>query len=488
MEENVALDATKQKQFVKSIKGIKKLLKGKDPSGILKKKERNVKIGKVRKPRQKKRGLVYLSHIPHGFYEHQMTEYFKQFGVVTNARVIRSKHTGMSKGHAFVEFRDPNVAEIVAETMNNYLMGKRLIKAAVVPLEKQKRLAKRKHWNAQKNPGNDLRQKMKKAHNAVKDENEELKNARRLLSNLNKTKRKLRELDVDYDFFTPVDIPEPLLNLVEVKKEEDVKTETDLIKKEKKPNKVKAEEIAQDEKKSKKNKKKKSTEIEVKDEESKLPKQMEIPANKKSKTQQKSKETNQSNEKSNLKASNTGTEKVAKVDKNVTKQTKDLDKVTKDNAKVSKIQEQKQQKFKDAGVKPPEDFIQIQKDSGDESDSSVDFDSDEYEKAIEQDSDVQSNDESDETDEDLDEDITSEEDESAEDEPPTPPKKAKGPKPQIVSVTQSKKQGQKPNANKPATQPIKKINPKEAIKGTKKPKFEKKANKKTLNKVIKKKK
>lgn len=57
-----------------------------------------------------------------------MTEYFKQFGVVTNVRVIRSKRTGNSKGFAFVEFKEPSVGQIVAETMNNYLMGKRLIK------------------------------------------------------------------------------------------------------------------------------------------------------------------------------------------------------------------------------------------------------------------------------------------------------------------------------------------------------------------------
>lgn len=57
-----------------------------------------------------------------------MTQYFKQFGMVTNVRVIRSKRTGNSKGFAFVEFKEPAVAEIVAETMNNYLMGKRLIK------------------------------------------------------------------------------------------------------------------------------------------------------------------------------------------------------------------------------------------------------------------------------------------------------------------------------------------------------------------------
>lgn len=65
-------------------------------------------------------------------FQHQMTQYFKQFGVVTNARVIRSKRTGNSKGFAFVEFKEPAVGQIVAETMNNYLMGKRLIKGKVL--------------------------------------------------------------------------------------------------------------------------------------------------------------------------------------------------------------------------------------------------------------------------------------------------------------------------------------------------------------------
>lgn len=36
--------------------------------------------------------------------------------------------TGGSKGYAFVEFDCVEVAKIVAETMNNYLMGERLIK------------------------------------------------------------------------------------------------------------------------------------------------------------------------------------------------------------------------------------------------------------------------------------------------------------------------------------------------------------------------
>lgn len=36
--------------------------------------------------------------------------------------------TGGSKGYAFIEFDCDEVARIVAETMNNYLMGERLIK------------------------------------------------------------------------------------------------------------------------------------------------------------------------------------------------------------------------------------------------------------------------------------------------------------------------------------------------------------------------
>lgn len=75
-----------------------------------------------------RRGIVYIGNIPHGFYEPQLSDYFGQFGNVTKVRCARSKKTGESKGYAFIEFREPEVASIVAETMNNYLMGKRLLK------------------------------------------------------------------------------------------------------------------------------------------------------------------------------------------------------------------------------------------------------------------------------------------------------------------------------------------------------------------------
>lgn len=63
--------------------------------------EKSYKINKT-KIRQKKkfqkkhsRGIVYLGHIPHGFYEEQMTDYFKQFGNVTRVRVVRSKNVSI---------------------------------------------------------------------------------------------------------------------------------------------------------------------------------------------------------------------------------------------------------------------------------------------------------------------------------------------------------------------------------------------------------
>uniref|UniRef100_A0A1A9UNV4 RRM domain-containing protein n=1 Tax=Glossina austeni TaxID=7395 RepID=A0A1A9UNV4_GLOAU len=86
----------------------------------------------------KNRGVVFVKHLPHGFFEEQMRNYFSQFGDVTRLRLVRSKRTGGSKGYAFVEFRYPEVAQVAAETMNNYLMFQKVLKAAFIPPDEQK--------------------------------------------------------------------------------------------------------------------------------------------------------------------------------------------------------------------------------------------------------------------------------------------------------------------------------------------------------------
>ena len=78
-------------------------------------------------------GVIYLGRIPHGFYEDQMRAYFTQFGTVTRLRLSRNKKTGRSKHYGFVEFDSAKVAEIVAETMDNYLLMGRILQCKVVP-------------------------------------------------------------------------------------------------------------------------------------------------------------------------------------------------------------------------------------------------------------------------------------------------------------------------------------------------------------------
>lgn len=89
-------------------------------------------------PAKANRGVVYIKHIPHGFYEDQLKAYFGQFGTVTRTRVARSQKSGRSQGYAFVEFQVPDVAKIAAETMDNYIMFKQTLKTVYIPPEEQR--------------------------------------------------------------------------------------------------------------------------------------------------------------------------------------------------------------------------------------------------------------------------------------------------------------------------------------------------------------
>ncbi|KAF2742391.1 RNA-binding domain-containing protein [Sporormia fimetaria CBS 119925] len=102
--------------------------KDKVPKGIMKK-LKNVS------QKEEKPGVVFVGRIPHGFYESQMKAYFSQFGKVTRLRVSRNKKTGAPKHYAFVEFASADVAEIVAKTMDKYLMFNHILQCSVIPPE-----------------------------------------------------------------------------------------------------------------------------------------------------------------------------------------------------------------------------------------------------------------------------------------------------------------------------------------------------------------
>uniref|UniRef100_A0A453B5G1 RRM domain-containing protein n=1 Tax=Aegilops tauschii subsp. strangulata TaxID=200361 RepID=A0A453B5G1_AEGTS len=62
--------------------------------------------------------------------------FFQQFGAVKRVRIARNRKTGKSKHYGFIEFENPEVAKIVADEMNNYLLFEHTLQIAPVPLEK----------------------------------------------------------------------------------------------------------------------------------------------------------------------------------------------------------------------------------------------------------------------------------------------------------------------------------------------------------------
>ena len=80
-------------------------------------------------------GTVYLGRIPHGFYEHEMRQYFKQFGDISQLRLSRNRKTGNSKHYAFIQFASADVAGIVSKTMDSYLLFGHILKCKVIPEE-----------------------------------------------------------------------------------------------------------------------------------------------------------------------------------------------------------------------------------------------------------------------------------------------------------------------------------------------------------------
>ncbi|KAL5120067.1 nucleolar protein [Pleosporales sp. CAS-2024a] len=105
------------------------------PVPKLSKKDRAALEKATQGPRSKDAGVVYVGRIPRGFFESQMKKYFGQFGRVNRLRLSRNKKTGASKHYAFVEFQSAEVADIVARTMDNYLLFGHILKCKLIPAE-----------------------------------------------------------------------------------------------------------------------------------------------------------------------------------------------------------------------------------------------------------------------------------------------------------------------------------------------------------------
>jgi nucleolar protein 15 len=127
-----------------------------------------------------------------------MTAYFSQFGKVLRLRLSRNKKTGKSKHYAFIEFSSPEVADIVAETMNNYLLFGHLLKCkSLEPHQIHPSLFQGANKKFKAIPWLKI---SKEKHNAEKTPQQLKQTNRKLLKNEAAKRAKLEKLGIDYDF------------------------------------------------------------------------------------------------------------------------------------------------------------------------------------------------------------------------------------------------------------------------------------------------
>ncbi|KAF8501728.1 hypothetical protein F5888DRAFT_1674836 [Russula emetica] len=143
-------------------------------------------------------GVVYLSRIPHGFYEDQLRAYFSQFGEISRLRLSRNKRTGKSKHYGFIEFLSAPVAQIVSETMDNYLLMGHILTCKVIPkddVHPELWLGANRKWRVV--PTYRLAQAQ---HNKPRNETQRRTADKRLMKRQEARKRKLAEAGVVYNF------------------------------------------------------------------------------------------------------------------------------------------------------------------------------------------------------------------------------------------------------------------------------------------------
>jgi nucleolar protein 15 len=142
--------------------------------------------------------VIYLGHIPAHFEEPELMGFLRQFGRVTRVHLSRSKKTANSRGYAFVEFEDKEVAAVVAETMSGYLLGQKRLVCHIIPKDKiypdlfkgTDKVFRRVNWAAIHRAKVNRPKSMEKMKKITK----------RLVSRERKKRNKMKDLGIDYEF------------------------------------------------------------------------------------------------------------------------------------------------------------------------------------------------------------------------------------------------------------------------------------------------
>ncbi|CAI4051674.1 hypothetical protein SUVZ_14G2110 [Saccharomyces uvarum] len=97
------------------------------------KKQVDQKISKDKKKLDEYSAIIYVSRLPHGFHEKELSKYFAQFGDLREVRLARNKKTGNSRHYGFLEFVNKEDALVAQESMNNYLLMGHLLQVRLLP-------------------------------------------------------------------------------------------------------------------------------------------------------------------------------------------------------------------------------------------------------------------------------------------------------------------------------------------------------------------
>ncbi|DAZ99614.1 TPA: hypothetical protein N0F65_001442 [Lagenidium giganteum] len=154
--------------------------------------------GAAQPAKREKSNVIYLGRIPHGFYEDQMRGFFKQFGHVTRLRLSRNKTSGKSKHYAFLEFEEPEVAEIVANSMNGYRLFDHTLSCHLIPADAiHDRLFVGANKKFKTVPWAAI---ARNQHNATRTYEQTVARNKRLVKKEQQKRKALEALGIDYDF------------------------------------------------------------------------------------------------------------------------------------------------------------------------------------------------------------------------------------------------------------------------------------------------
>lgn len=142
--------------------------------------------------------VIYVGHLPVELEERDVRTFLTQFGDVVHSRISRSISTGHSRGYGFFQFADPEVAKIVAETLQGYFLGKKRLVCHLIDkpddglfFDTDRLVAQRK---------NDLQAERKRRRENLGNASKMKEITTRLVQREKKKRKKLQDLGIDYDF------------------------------------------------------------------------------------------------------------------------------------------------------------------------------------------------------------------------------------------------------------------------------------------------